>query len=381
MEKQLNDFQQVLKNDPLIQELEQTLAQMKGGIPSKKSFPIRDADELAQEGRHLPELKQLFGNYILEGSAVLFPSERGVGKTFFLMQICLAVSKGFYWFLNEPIQLHGNTIYLDFELGERAFKRRLATLYEGLYHAALPAAPFKTLVVNAQGGLSKALDTFTGYVDQYKPVLVVVDNLRTAFREVDHDKNSAMVNVIAGLMDLKNEKGFALVVAHHTKKNTSGTLTHSDLQSGAGAISDLFDADFFLRRSGQDKDLRLLIRKKSRFCEEANGAKLIKLDPEKLWFEFLADEVEESEHLVSEKASGNSRENQDGKDEAIARLLAENKPWKQIEAQLGVSSKRVARVKASLSTFPLSSIPSQESVLSAQAGKESEESGKEQPPF
>jgi hypothetical protein len=42
------------------------------------------------------------------------------------MQICLAVSKGFSQFLNEPIQLHGNTIYLDFELGERAFKRRLA---------------------------------------------------------------------------------------------------------------------------------------------------------------------------------------------------------------------------------------------------------------
>jgi hypothetical protein len=66
------------------------------------------------------------------------------------------------------------------------------------------------------------METFAGYVEQYKPVLVVVDNLRTAFREVDHDKNSAMVNVIAGLLDLKNEKGFALVVAHHTKKNTSG---------------------------------------------------------------------------------------------------------------------------------------------------------------
>ncbi len=126
MEKRPNDFQQVLKNDPLIRELEQTLSQMKAGVLPQDSFPIRDADELALEGRHLPELKQLLGHYILEGSAVLFPSERGIGKTFFLMQICLAVSKGFSQFLNEPIQLHGNTIYLDFELGERAFKRRLA---------------------------------------------------------------------------------------------------------------------------------------------------------------------------------------------------------------------------------------------------------------
>ncbi len=158
-------------------------------------------------------------------------------------------------------------------------------------------------------------------------------------------------------------------------------LTHSDLQSGAGAISDLFDADFFLRRSGQDKDLRLLIRKKSRFCEEADGAKLIKLDLEKLWFEFVAEGVEESEHLISEKADGENWGNKDGKDEVIAQLLAENKPWKQIEAQMGVSSKRIARVKTSLSAFPLSPTQHQEILLSRQKGKESEESSHEQPPF
>jgi hypothetical protein len=70
MEKRPNDFQQVLKNDPLIRELEQTLSQMKAGVLPQDSFPIRDADELALEGRHLPELKQLLGNYT--GMKVVF---------------------------------------------------------------------------------------------------------------------------------------------------------------------------------------------------------------------------------------------------------------------------------------------------------------------
>jgi hypothetical protein len=73
------------------------------------------------------------------------------------------------------------------------------------------------------------------------------------------------------------------------------------LQSDAGAITDLFDADFFLGRSNQDKNYCLLVRKKSRFCEEAVGAKLIELNPHSLWFEFMEDEVEYAEHIPFER--------------------------------------------------------------------------------
>jgi hypothetical protein len=51
--------------------------------------------------------------------------------------------------------------------------------------------------------------------------VVVVDNLRTAFRETENEKNSAMTALISGLMDPKNEKIFSLVVAHHIKMNAS----------------------------------------------------------------------------------------------------------------------------------------------------------------
>jgi hypothetical protein len=358
----------ILENDPVIQDLQQTIAQLTATEkrPSPP-FRIRDADQLAVEGRHLPEMKKVFGNFIVEGAAVLFPSERGIGKTFFLMQLCLAVSKGYCRLLNEPIELHGNTLYLDFELGERSFKRRLARLYDSVNLPQAPVSPYKTLVVNAKGSLNQSMEEFTRHVDQHKPVLVVIDNLRTAFRDTDNEKNSAMAHVISNLMDMKNEKGFALVVAHHTKKNTAGLLTHSDLQSGAGAITDLFDADFFLRRSGQDKNYRLLIRKKSRFCEEAEGAKLILFNPDTLWFEFLEEEVEESEHVFAEKTPEDPRANRDGKEESIAQMLRAGTAWRAIIAELGVSSKRIAKVKASLSFPPLT-----ESVLSVRGGKESE---------
>jgi RecA-family ATPase len=193
----------IVNTDPVLQDLQKTIAGFTAGKPSHSAFIACDADELALEGKNLPELKKLFGNYISEGAAVLFPSERGVGKTFFLMQVCLAVSKGYDYFLNESIELHGNTLYLDFELGERAFKRRLAKLYT----PTGPPSQHKMLVVNAKGSLTRSIDKFTQLVEQYKPVLIVVDNLRTASRETDNEKNSAMTALIAGLMDLENEKG------------------------------------------------------------------------------------------------------------------------------------------------------------------------------
>jgi predicted ATP-dependent serine protease len=336
----------IVSTDPVLQDLQKTIAEITHGKTSHSAFIARDADELALEGKNLPELKKLFGNYILEGAAVLFPSERGVGKTFFLMQICLAVSKGYDQFLNESIELHGNTLYLDFELGERAFKRRLAKLYT----PTGPPSQHKMLVVNAKGSLTRSIDKFTQLIEQYKPVLVVVDNLRTAFRETDNEKNSAMTAIIAGLMDLKNEKGFSLVVAHHIKKNVSASLTHSDLQSGAGAITDLFDADFFLRRSSQDKNYRLLVRKKSRFCEEAEGAKLIELNTHSLWFEFVEDEVEEAEHIQIAGSTSSPKANKDGKDEQILALLSAGASQRQIVQELRVSFRRIQEAQQRATT-------------------------------
>jgi hypothetical protein len=200
------------------------------------------------------------------------------------------------------------------------------------------------LVVNAKGSLTRSIDKFTDLIEQYKPVLVVVDNLRTAFRETDNEKNSAMTALIAGLMDLKNEKGFSLVVAHHIKKNASTSLTHSDLQSGAGAITDLFDAD------SQDKNYRLLVRKKSRFGEEAEGAKLIELNPNTLWFEFMEDEVEEAEHIQIAGSNSSPKANKDGKDEQILALLSAGASQRQIVQELRVSFRRLQEAQQRATT-------------------------------
>jgi len=260
---------------------------------------VKSFKELAENGKTLEPLKKIFGNYILEKSTTLFPSERGVGKSLLAMQIAIAISSGKNEFLGEEIQVNGNVLYVNLELGEHTTSKRL----EKLYNTVMEDSIFNAHCLTSNSGLLKIMDDILRYCEEFKPVLLIIDNLRCAFVGADNEKNKEMTVAITELNKLKTEVNAAILLVHHTKKGTSNQLAHSDMQSGAGALTDLVDADFFLRKSSKDKNLRLLKRVKARESEEQEGAKLIQLNPENLWFEFVEEGVNEGEHLFQDHSS------------------------------------------------------------------------------
>jgi RecA-family ATPase len=94
----------------------------------KNEEDIVSFDDLAKYASSLPVSKKLFGNHILEGTTVLFPSERGVGKTFLALELALLIAEGCDSFLGEPIEISGNTLYLNMELGKPVIGRRIDKL-------------------------------------------------------------------------------------------------------------------------------------------------------------------------------------------------------------------------------------------------------------
>lgn len=249
--------------------------------------------EMAKEGETLAPLKKVFGNFILEKSLTLFPSERGVGKTLFAMQLAVSISNGHQNFLGEDLEVIGNVLYVNLELGEHTMKRRLGDLYKKIDKGS----EYDTYCITSKQDLPTLKADIVDFCATHKPVLIIIDNLRTAFNGKDNEKNKEMASTIIELNQLKDQIGGAILLIHHTKKGTGSQITNSDMQSGAGAVSDLVDADFFLRRSGHNKNYRLLKRIKSRECEEQEGAKLIQLNPDNMWFEHIEDGVDESSHI------------------------------------------------------------------------------------
>ena len=260
-------------------------------------------DELATYGKTLKPLKQVFGKYVFEKSLIHFPSERGTGKTFFMMQLCLCVANRIEKFCNETIELHGNTLYINCELSRDLMARRLAKLYNNPPFN-LANKSFESYIYTTRHSFANDRTYIVEKINQLKPVLVILDNWKTAYQDIDNNKNKDATKAVLDLLNLKDKYGFALVVTDHTRKGSKLQLSESDLQSGSGAKSDLADQDFFLRKSSQNPSFRILKRSKSRICEDATHAKLLKLNSETLWFEVEQDEVNEADHLNGEIMAG-----------------------------------------------------------------------------
>lgn len=258
---------------------------------------------LAEYGKTLKPLKQMFGKYIFERSLIHFPAERGTGKTFLMLQLCISVAHGAETFCNEPIELHGNTLYINCELSRDLMARRLSKLYS--------SPPYSIKEKNGEAFIYTTRQSFATdrtyivqRIEELRPVLVVLDNWKTAYQDIDNNKNKDATLAVLDLLNLKDKYGFALVVTDHTRKGTKLQLSDSDLQSGSGAKSDLADQDFLLRKSCQNPSFRILKRSKSRICEDATTAKLLRLNPDTLWFEVEQEEVNEADHLNGELMAG-----------------------------------------------------------------------------
>lgn len=297
---------------------------------SKRIKAFRD---LAEQGKYLEPLKKVFGNYILEKSTTLFPSERGVGKSFLAMQLAIAISSGKKEFLGEEIELNGNVLYINLELGEHTLMKRLETLYS----STKEEDTYNADCLTSNSGIVPIMGDIEAYCAEFKPVLVIIDNLRTAFTGSDNERNKEMTEAMTKLNKFKSDYELSILIIHHLKKGTSNQLTNSDMQSGAGALSDLVDADFFLRKSSVDKNLRILKRIKARECEEQEGAKLIRLNSENLWFEFVEEGVDEAEHIFFEN------QNKEKLKEKYDMLKKQGLNNSRIANQLGVNRSTIGR--------------------------------------
>lgn len=250
----------------------------------------------AEKGAVLQPLKKIFGDYIVDGALIHFPARRGCGKSLLCLQICLAITHHFEEFLGEKIQKHGICIYLDFEMSEKVTQRRAYQLkkFAPVYH---DKHADDLIIFNSRKSFIEDFDIINRLISENKPVLIVIDNLRNALKNVNTNSATEMANFFSILNALKEIYQFSIIVVDHFKKHTNNLRSDSDLQSGSGVKTDLSDADIILRNSCQNKNWRILKRIKSRLIEESDSAKLIALNPQTLWFELIKEDVNEAEHI------------------------------------------------------------------------------------
>jgi len=304
---------------------------------SKIELILIDSETLARKGRNRPDLKNIWGKYIYEKSLTLLGGERGSGKSYLALEICLAVSYEYDSFLGEQINLTGNTIYLDFELGDYLMSKRLENLYSAIDKSK---GKFDCYLEFPRGSLTEYLESLEKKIVELKPVLIVIDNLKTAWKNIDLVKQGYLaIQVLDMLNNIKKKHKVTFLIVCHTKKDTRIRYTESDLISGSGSIPDVSDADFFLRKC-EDVHLRILKRDKSRFCEETGMAKIIAMGDTTRWFEVLHEDVDESEFLPKDRRA---KRTINPKAEIAYEMKKSGRSLREIGANLGVSHVAVSK--------------------------------------
>ena len=114
--KEGKDISDYFKNNYSLEDFQNNVDRI--CYPPVKNL-VRSFNDLAREGEKLKDLKKVFGNYILENSTVLFPSERGAGKTYLMLQLAIEIANGATHFCGERLEVPGNVLYINLELARR----------------------------------------------------------------------------------------------------------------------------------------------------------------------------------------------------------------------------------------------------------------------
>lgn len=183
--------------------------------------------DVLKRGRDLQKLdikvEWIIENILPAQSITLLHGRGGIGKTWLSLQIGDAVSQGAYLWGQATKKLP--VYYIDLEnsypvLVERVKKLNIEQMF--FWHNSSDTPPPK-------------IDSpaWTVYRDKLPPGLLIVDTLR-AFQSLDENDSRHMAGIMANLKAIR-DRGFTIILLHHTPKNNERTY------KGSTAIFDLCD--------------------------------------------------------------------------------------------------------------------------------------------
>lgn len=162
-------------------------------------------------------------------------------KSFFLLQLSVAGAAGMDAFLGWKIPAPRRVLYVNLEITEAHFQRRLLRMAHAL-HVDIATLADRLLILNARGmDGERLLADLPRLAKKHAVGLTVLDPLYKVLpgNEIDQEP---IKRLIAGLDRLCEESGSAVLYAHHAAKGESGDKQVLDRASGSGLLGRDVDA-------------------------------------------------------------------------------------------------------------------------------------------
>ena len=284
-------------------------------------------ENLADCWENMPELApELIQGVLRQGHKMLLAGPSKAGKTFALMQLCVAIAEGGSWFGWPCAQ--GKVMYVNLELDRASCLHRFKDIYEKL---KIKAENIKNIDIwNLRG---KAVP-----LDQLAPKLIrraskkgyIASIIDPIYKVITGDENSAdqMAKFCNQFDKIATDLNCAVIYCHHHSKGLQGGKRSMDRASGSGVFARDPDALLDMIEIFPDESARQNKGKHATAWRITGTLREFEpFSPVHAWYEWPVHSLDESDAMKKAPAEGDKRDlnrkSQESKQEGIDINLAD----------------------------------------------------------
>lgn len=197
---------------------------------------LPDEENLADVLFNLPDYaEELIEGILRQGHKMLLVGPSKSGKSFSLIELCIAIAEGTKWMGRQCKQ--GDVLYVNFELDRASCFHRFKDVYQTL--GLTPNNANRIFVWNLRGktpALDQLVPKLIRRAEKKKYIAVVVDPI---YKVITGDENSAseMAKFCNQFDKIADALGASVIYAHHHSKGAQGGKKSMDRASGSGVFA------------------------------------------------------------------------------------------------------------------------------------------------
>lgn len=197
---------------------------------------LPEPEQLSDVLDELPDLAPpLIHGVLRQGHKMLLAGPSKAGKSFALIQLCIAVAEGLSWFGWDCAQ--GNVLYVNLELDRASALHRFKDVYKALN--CVPTNAKNIDIWNLRGKslpMDKLAPKLIRRAQKKNYTAVIIDPI---YKVITGDENSAneMAHFANQFDKVCTELGSAVIYCHHHSKGYQGQKRSMDRASGSGVFA------------------------------------------------------------------------------------------------------------------------------------------------
>ena len=233
--------------------------------PENNPFICRNAVERMEDAKNMDIPNKLLGDLIYERTVCILFAETGLGKSTLAYQLADAITRGESIGFLENESDPQKVMIVDFENRELIFRSRYSEhqvvngkkLFFNEYDFLdtcyfLDTSTSDTFEVPPKEACNFWLSAIEYHAEKSGAKIIFIDNLMSIINEGGGiETTKEVVPLLNGFKNLKEEKGFTIIVVHHTIKRDRSVLTRNHL-AGSGNLSNLVDGVIGIDKSNYD---------------------------------------------------------------------------------------------------------------------------------